>query len=168
MSAKSEGEERTGFPTISCTTHEFCRATCPLVSVFPNKIIYSNRHSLELNGQCAAAELELWASTSWSSWTLATGSMGRSRVPENSDYLRTELIQLYIREVTFGRDRRFVLYYCCICGLNWNREVMEECHWMLQNVLFVLQESFILCMMFAISLFIVWCTVDHRMDRCAG
>jgi hypothetical protein len=27
--------------------HEFGRATCPLVSVFPNKIIYSNHHSLE-------------------------------------------------------------------------------------------------------------------------
>jgi len=67
MSAKSEGEERTGFPMISCTTHEFGRVTCPLVSVFPNKIIYSNHHSLELNGRCAAAELELWASTSWSS-----------------------------------------------------------------------------------------------------
>jgi hypothetical protein len=55
MNTKSEGEERTKFPMISCThflwvlmiPHEFGRATCPLVSVFPNKIIYSNYHSLE-------------------------------------------------------------------------------------------------------------------------
>ena len=32
----------------------------------------------------------------------------QSRVPEDSDCLRTELIHLYIQEVTFGRDGRFV------------------------------------------------------------
>jgi hypothetical protein len=48
-----------------------------------NKIIYSNHHSLERLPSwidtiaCAAAKLELWSSTSRSSWTLATGSMGR-------------------------------------------------------------------------------------------
>jgi hypothetical protein len=31
--------------------HEFGKVTCPLMSVFPNKIIYSNHHSLELNGR---------------------------------------------------------------------------------------------------------------------
>ena len=81
---------------------------------------------------------------------------GQSRVPEDSDCLRTELYTyIYMRGHlrTWWEICIHEVYYRCICSLNWKREVMEECHWMLQNVLFVLQEeSFILCMMFAVSL----------------